>query len=56
MAVDLQDKFACCKEAFEAYAAMRRIACQEPHLLENEYFKAAQDTTYARFIALWDAV
>jgi len=56
MTNDLQNKCAMCKQAFDAYAAMRRLACQEPALIDNPYFQAAQDSAYARFLALWDAV
>ena len=42
--------------AYEAYAAMRRMAQAEPHLAENEYFKALQDTAYARFLSLFEAL
>jgi hypothetical protein len=53
---DLQDKIALCNLAFEAYAAMRRHASDNPHLLENPYYQAAQDSAYARFRALWERI
>jgi hypothetical protein len=42
--------------AYEAYAAMQRLACSEPALLENEYFRAAQDGAYARFMVAYNAL
>lgn len=42
-------------DAYEAFAALRRLACAEPHLLGNRYFKACQDAAYARFIARFEA-
>lgn len=42
-------------EAYEAFAAMRRLACSEPALLSNKYFKACQDAAYARFLARFEA-
>lgn len=42
-------------EAYEAFAAMRRMACAEPHLLNNPFFKACQDSAYARFLARFEA-
>lgn len=43
-------------EAFEAYAAMRRAACAEPYLVDNKYFRALQDTAYARFLMHFEAL
>lgn len=38
------------QDAYEAYAATQRMARDNPALLTNEYFKALQDTAYARFL------
>lgn len=38
------------EDAYQAFAALRRLACAEPHLIENKYFRALQDTAYARFL------
>lgn len=38
-------------EAYEAFAAMRRLACAEPHLATNKFYTACQDAAYARFLA-----
>ena len=43
-------------EAFEAYAALRRTACELPGLLQNEYFLALQDAAYARFMVVYYAL
>ena len=43
-------------EAFEAFAAMRRLAQTEPGLIENKYFRALQDTAYARFLMNFEAL
>lgn len=37
--------------AYEAHRALQMTACSHPALLENPYFKALQDTAYARFLA-----
>lgn len=42
--------------AYEAYAALQRLAASEPDLLENEYFKAVQDAAYARFMVVYNAL
>ena len=42
--------------AYEAYAALQRLAASEPALLENEYFRAAQDGAYARFMVAYNAL
>ena len=44
------------EDAWQAYRAMQRLACGEPHLLDNEYFKALQDTAYARFLLNLEAL
>lgn len=41
--------------AFAAFAALRRLAQSEPHLIENEYFTALQDSAYARFRLRFEA-
>jgi hypothetical protein len=43
-------------ESFEAFASMRRLAQAEPHLLDNKYFRALQDTAYARFLLNFEAL
>ena len=42
-------------EAYEAFAALRRVACAEPHLIDNPFFSACQDAAYARFLARFEA-
>lgn len=42
--------------AYEAYAALQRLACIEPDLLGNEYFQAAQEGAYARFMVAYNAL
>lgn len=44
------------EDAYQAYAATRRVTAAEPALLENEYFIALQDTAYARFLLLLEAL
>ena len=44
------------EDAFEAYSALRRMACNEPWLATNEHFEALQDTAYARFLAAFKAI
>lgn len=43
-------------EAYEAFAALRRLAQSEPHLIRNKYFRAVQDTAYARFLLNFEAL
>lgn len=43
-------------DAYAAHSALMRTAQLEPALLENEYFKALQDTAYARFLAVFRAL
>lgn len=43
-------------EAFEAFAALRRLAQSEPRLIHNKYFCAVQDTAYARFLLNFEAL
>lgn len=43
-------------DAWQAYAATQRMAAGETALLENEYFTALQDTAYARFLRLLEAL
>lgn len=43
-------------DAYEAFAALRKAACSNPELTDNEYFKALQDTAYARFLVLFEAL
>lgn len=42
-------------EAYEAYAALRRAACEQPMLTANKYFLALQDTAHARFLLTFEA-
>ena len=44
------------ERAYQAFAALRRAAQAEPHLAENEYFTALQDTAYARFLINFEAM
>lgn len=44
------------EDAYQAFAALRRAAQSEPALLSNEYFKALQDTAYARFLVNFEAL
>ena len=53
---DLQDKTACCKAAFEAYAALHKAVKADRALSKNPYFIALQDTAYARFKAAWESM
>jgi len=43
-------------DAWAAYAATQKAICADPALLENEFFTALQDTAFARFIAMFEAV
>ena len=43
-------------EAYAAFAALRIAACDKPALVENKYFRALQDTAYARFLLLFEAL
>lgn len=43
-------------EAYEAFAALRRAACEQPMLTANKYFLALQDTAYARFLLNFEAL
>lgn len=43
-------------EAYEAFASLRRLAQAEPGLTQNRYFLALQDTAYARFHLLFEAL
>ena len=56
MDYDLTERMVDCNAAFEAYAALRREADYDPCLLDNPYFTALQDTAYARFLMLWEAL
>lgn len=42
-------------EAYEAFSALRKLACAEPKLLGNKYFAACQDAAYARFLARFES-
>ena len=44
------------EDAYQAFAALRRAAQSEPGLTENKYFTALQDTAYARFLLLFEAL
>lgn len=43
-------------DAYRAFEALRHAAQSEPSLIENEYFKALQDTAYARFLLNLEAL
>lgn len=44
------------EDAYQAFAALRRAAQAEPQLIENKYFRALQDTAYARFLLNFEAL
>ena len=44
------------EDAYCAFAALRRLAAAEPHLTENPFFKALQDTAYSRFLLNFKAM
>ena len=44
------------QRAFDAFSPLRKAACAEPHLATNPYFTALQDTAYARFLAVFEAL
>lgn len=44
------------EDAFRAFSALRRAAQSEPALLDNKYFRAFQDTAYARFLLNFEAM
>jgi hypothetical protein len=44
------------EEAWQAYRALQLAAASDPALLENRYFTALQDTAYARFLLLFEAL
>lgn len=44
------------QEAYSAYTALRMAAADQPGLLLNPYFLALQDTAYARFHILFEAL
>jgi hypothetical protein len=44
------------EDAWQAYAALQRAACESPALLDNAYFTALQDTAYARFLMTFEAL
>lgn len=44
------------EDAWQAYTALQRAACDRPDLLENAYFIALQDTAYARFLMTFEAL
>ena len=43
-------------DAWSAYRATQIAARSDPALLDNEYFKAIQDTAYARFLGAFEAL
>lgn len=43
-------------EAYEAYRATQMAVQSDPSLIENKYFKALQDTAYARFLLNFEAL
>ena len=44
------------EDAYQAFAALRKASQANPALLENEYFKALQDTAYSRFFLTFEAL
>ena len=44
------------EDAWQAYAAMQRAARDMPALTENAFFLALQDTAFARFILMFEAM
>lgn len=44
------------EDAYRAYSALRMAAASEPSLTLNPYFLALQDTAYARFHMLFEAL
>jgi len=44
------------ENAYQAFAALQRLARDEPDLAWNEYFTALQDTAFARFITTYEAL
>lgn len=44
------------EDAYQAFAALRRLAQAEPRLIDNAYFTALQDTAYARFLLNFEAL
>ncbi len=42
--------------AFQAHAALSKLAARQPDLLQNEYFVALLDTAAARFRKLFEAL
>ncbi len=44
------------ENAYQAFAALRRAAAAEPALTANPYFRALQDTAYARFLLNFEAL
>jgi hypothetical protein len=43
------------EEAWEAYKALQLAARDNPGLVQNKYFRALQDTAYARFLMNFEA-
>jgi len=44
------------EDAWQAYAALQRAAAEQPALTDNKYFRALQDTAYARFLMNFEAL
>ena len=44
------------EDAYQAFAALRVAAQGKPALAENEYFMALQDTAFARFMLVFEAL
>lgn len=42
--------------AYDAFAALQRAAKADPALSKNRYFVALQDTAYARFLGVFEAL
>jgi hypothetical protein len=52
----ISDPIGICKQAFDAYAALRRLERDEPKLRDNPHFQALVDTAYARFRASYEVL
>lgn len=44
------------EDAWQAYRATQLAASSNPALIENKYFRAIQDTAYARFLLNFEAL
>lgn len=44
------------ENAYQAFAALQRLARDDANLAGNVYFKAVKDTAFARFILVYEAL